>query len=145
MAGFRDLSNNTEQFRNKLELDQGGEIAARFPFLLQLGGIGLSAMALRTIPKFIFKLPKLTRIFLRQNRFNVISLTLPEYQFLTKPGMDLHIHTFHNTPGRDNGEWSGESLPRCPDAHTITILYNSTKGNNWFVCLQGASQRSVLV
>ncbi|ETV85703.1 TKL protein kinase, variant [Aphanomyces astaci] len=132
---YLDMSNNTDQLRTKLEVDQGGEIALRFPFLQQLGGIGLSALGLRSIPKFIFKLPKLTRLFVRHNNFTLISLSLAEYQFLTKPGMDLHIHTFPKTPGRDYGDWSGESLPNCPESPVISIVYNSSNGENWSVCV----------
>ncbi|RHY40808.1 hypothetical protein DYB38_010278 [Aphanomyces astaci] len=96
---------------------------------------GLSALGLRSIPKFIFKLPKLTRLFVRHNNFTLISLSLAEYQFLTKPGMDLHIHTFPKTPGRDYGDWSGESLPNCPESPVISIVYNSSNGDNWSVCV----------
>ncbi|RHY15633.1 hypothetical protein DYB36_001333 [Aphanomyces astaci] len=96
---------------------------------------GLSALGLRSIPKFIFKLPKLTRLFVRHNNFTLISLSLAEYQFLTKPGMDLHIHTFPKTPGRDYGDWSGESLPNCPESPVISIVYNSSNGENWSVCV----------
>ncbi|RHY67864.1 hypothetical protein DYB30_003399, partial [Aphanomyces astaci] len=100
-----------------------------------LNTIGLSALGLRSIPKFIFKLPKLTRLFVRHNNFTLISLSLAEYQFLTKPGMDLHIHTFPKTPGRDYGDWSGESLPNCPESPVISIVYNSSNGENWSVCV----------
>ncbi|KAF0711757.1 hypothetical protein As57867_005087, partial [Aphanomyces stellatus] len=115
--------------------DVAGEIALQYPFLQGLTGLGLSNLSLTTVPKFIFRLPKLDRIYLRNNSFDAVSLTPDEYVFLTHAARQVKLHTFNETHFRDTTTF--ESLPQCPATETITLLYRGTSGHNWFICLTG--------